>query len=232
MELNKFLFIFLKKSNKIVIFLLILIPFLNGCYRKSKISIDKLCDNLSIECLSGNQVIEIYTNKGKMKFELDANSAPITVSNFIDLVNNDFYNQKTFYRVIREPFNFIIQAGGSNIEKNSLQTNIKKSTNRYSSDNFIPIEIKIKGEPYPRYGKKIKDPNLLEKIQLKHKIGTLSMARSESVNSASSHFFIALKSLPVLDGRYAVFGKIVNGNAVLELINEGDFIKKIIHIKD
>ena len=50
------------------------------------------------------------------------------------------------------------------------------------------------------------------------------MARSKKINSASSQFYISLKSLPELDGRYAVFGKVISGMNIVELIEEEDFI--------
>ena len=50
------------------------------------------------------------------------------------------------------------------------------------------------------------------------------MARSKAVNSASLQFYILLKSLPELDGRYAVFGKVISGMNIVDLIQEEDFI--------
>ena len=50
------------------------------------------------------------------------------------------------------------------------------------------------------------------------------MARSKDLNSASSQFYILLKSLPELDGRFAVFGKVISGMNVVDLIEEEDFI--------
>ena len=45
---------------------------------------------------------------GEIKFELYPEIAPITVSNFIDLVKKGFYNGLTFHRIIK---NFVIQGG-------------------------------------------------------------------------------------------------------------------------
>ena len=44
------------------------------------------------------------------------------------------------------------------------------------------------------------------------------------MNSASSQFYILLKSLPELDGRFAVFGKVISGMDIVDLIQEEDFI--------
>ena len=53
---------------------------------------------------------------------------------------------------------------------------------------------------------------------LKHERGVLSMARSSSYNSAGSQFFIMHKDQPYLDGKYAAFGKLIEGEDVLDKI--------------
>ena len=76
----------------------------------------------------------------------------------------------------------------------------------------------------PTYGRVIYSSSQINNIELKHKRSYLSMARSKTVNSASSQFYIILKSLPELDGRYAVFGKVISGMKIVDLIEEEDFI--------
>lgn len=53
---------------------------------------------------------------------------------------------------------------------------------------------------------------------LKHKRGMLSMARSQSPDSAGSQFFIMHKDAPHLDGQYAAFGEVVEGMDVVDEI--------------
>lgn len=53
---------------------------------------------------------------------------------------------------------------------------------------------------------------------LKHDRGVLSMARSQSPDSAGSQFFIMVSSAPHLDGAYAAFGKVVDGMDVVDRI--------------
>ncbi|WP_334295873.1 peptidylprolyl isomerase [Paraclostridium sordellii] len=55
------------------------------------------------------------------------------------------------------------------------------------------------------------------KNNLKHTEGILSMARSQSKNSAGSQFFIVTKAAPHLNGKYASFGKVING---LDLVHK------------
>ena len=64
---------------------------------------------------------------------------------------------------------------------------------------YIPLEIKLKSNKLPTYGKQIDVVNRKNNIELRHKRGSLSMARSKELNSASFQFYISLKSLPELD---------------------------------
>ena len=64
------------------------------------------------EMLSGKHYVEIdVKDYGTMKVELDADVAPITVSNFVDLVNIGFYDGLTFHRIID---GFMAQGGDPN----------------------------------------------------------------------------------------------------------------------
>ncbi|MDD3129615.1 MAG: peptidylprolyl isomerase [Candidatus Izemoplasmatales bacterium] len=56
------------------------------------------------------------------------------------------------------------------------------------------------------------------KNDLKHESGVISMARSQSPNSAGSQFFIMHKNAPHLDGLYAAFGKVIEGFEEVERI--------------
>jgi peptidyl-prolyl cis-trans isomerase B (cyclophilin B) len=58
------------------------------------------------------------------------------------------------------------------------------------------------------------------KNDLKHAPGVLSMARSQSPNSAGSQFFVMHKNSPHLDGQYAAFGKVVEGMEIVNTIAE------------
>ena len=50
------------------------------------------------------------------------------------------------------------------------------------------------------------------------------MARSQAPDSASAQFYVALRPLPELDGRYAVFGRVIDGLDVIDQIEQGDRI--------
>jgi peptidyl-prolyl cis-trans isomerase B (cyclophilin B) len=57
-----------------------------------------------------------------------------------------------------------------------------------------------------------------EKAETKHLRGYLGMARSQDPNSAGCQFYISLKDLPPLDGKYVVFGKVIKGMEVVDKI--------------
>ena len=65
-------------------------------------------------------------------------------------------------------------------------------------------------------------PTQQQRLKLPHERGSLAMARSSDPNSASAQFYIALRALPELDGRYAVFGRVTKGMDVVDQINQGD----------
>ena len=59
---------------------------------------------------------------------------------------------------------------------------------------------------------------------LNHERGSVAMARSQAPDSASAQFYVALRPLPELDGRYAVFGRVIEGLDVVDQIEQGDRI--------
>ena len=54
---------------------------------------------------------------------------------------------------------------------------------------------------------------------LKHKLGVLSMARTNDPNSASGQFFICSASAPHLDGSYAAFGKVTDELSIATVLD-------------
>ena len=202
------------------IFLFVNLIFISGCSNLKKNEDIDMCSSTRFPCLQSKQYVLLITNKGKIKLELYGESAPITVGNFIDLVEKGAYNNTIFNRVIKKPYPFLIRGGDNTLiqNKNGI-LDAKTGKKRY-----IPLEIKLKTNNLPTYGKEIDVSSQINNIELKHKRYYLSMARSKAVNSASLQFYILLKSLPELDGRFAVFGKVIGGMNIVDLIEEEDFI--------
>ncbi len=137
--------------------------------------------------------IQILLEDGRtMTAELYPDVAPISVENFINLIEEDFFDGLIFHRVIE---GFMIQGGGYD------ETFYDGNLNQKEADT-------IKGE-FSANG---------VKNDLKHKRGVLSMARTTVPDSASSQFFIMHQDSPHLDGQYAAFGKITEGMEVVDEI--------------
>jgi cyclophilin family peptidyl-prolyl cis-trans isomerase len=66
-----------------------------------------------------NPIVKMVTNKGEIHIELFADKAPITVKNFLNYVNEGFYNDTIFHRLIK---GFMIQGGGMTADLKSKKT--------------------------------------------------------------------------------------------------------------
>ncbi|MDD3804004.1 MAG: peptidylprolyl isomerase [bacterium] len=62
---------------------------------------------------------------------------------------------------------------------------------------------------------------------IKHLKGTVAMARSQDPNSAGSQFYICLGATPHLDGKYTVFGQVIEKTDVLDRIKKGDYMREV-----
>lgn len=130
------------------------------------------------------QKIRITMENGDcMDFGLYEEVAPITVKNFLDLVDAKFFDGLCFHRVIP---GFMIQGGGFEW-KDGLK------------DKSSPLG-KIKGE-FASNG---------VKNDIKHEAGVISMARTSIKDSATSQFFICVDDATFLDKEYAGFGKVLD----------------------
>lgn len=128
------------------------------------------------------------TDGRSIKAELYPDIAPITVENFKSLCEQNFYSGLIFHRVID---GFMIQCGGFD---ESLTQKTAPTVKGEFSQNGVTNN-------------------------LSHKRGVLSMARTQqSMDSASSQFFIVQKDSTYLDGQYAAFGMVTDGMDVVDAI--------------
>ena len=135
--------------------------------------------------------VMMNTTVGPMTIELDADTAPKTVENFLSYVAGGFYDGTIFHRVID---NFMIQGGGftADMEQKSTQAPIENEANN----------------------------------GLKNQRGTIAMARTQDPHSATAQFFINVQDNDFLNHTgenmqgwgYAVFGKVTDGEDVLDKI--------------
>ena len=194
-----------------------------ACSYKNKIDSNYYCQKLKFSCIQINKVVNFKTTKGDFEVKLFGKDNPVTVSNFLENIENNIYVNQNFYKIINFPQISFIH-GGVNPE-NKFYIERKQNLNKTSPS--IPLEIKFKEEIKPRYNYQIKNPNETENLVNTFDSGSIAMVRSGKNKSSSTEFFFVTNKIPELDGRYSIFGKIVKGLDVLEKINKEDYIKAV-----
>lgn len=146
--------------------------------------------NIKLEELDLNKTeVMLVTNYGDIHLAFRHDKAPKHVENFVKLCLQGFYDDTKFHRVIK---NFMIQGG-------CPFTQHEKLREKWGSGGA---------------GYQMK----LETSDLRHLRGTLSMARGDGNDTASSGFFIVHKDSAHLDGLYSAFGNVVKGMDTLDRI--------------
>ena len=139
--------------------------------------------------LTGKHHAEIVIAEyGTLELELDADVAPITVTNFVNLAKKGFYNGLTFHRIMS---GFMIQGGDPN------------------GDGTGGSEETIKGE--------FKSNGIENTMSHKRGVISMARTQNDP-DSASSQFFIVQADSDFLDGDYAAFGKVTAGMDIVDKI--------------
>jgi cyclophilin family peptidyl-prolyl cis-trans isomerase len=125
---------------------------------------------------------------GSIRIELLPEAAPKTVAQFEKLAGEGFYDGTTFHRVIPD---FMIQGGCPNTRNADPRDDGKGGGEIFLEDEFT---------------------------DLPHQRGAVSMANRGSLNSGGSQFFIVLADATHLDGKHAVFGRVIEGMEVADAI--------------
>ena len=134
-----------------------------------------------------NPIVKMsFEGYGDITLELYPKEAFNTVANFVNLIQDGYYENGSIIRVQK---NFVLQVNGT------------KNLNYTIEGEFLENGITN---------------------NIKHKKGVISMARSNDKNSANGQFFIMLDDNQSLDGKYAAFGKVIEGLDVIDKINEAN----------
>ncbi|MBU1273902.1 MAG: peptidyl-prolyl cis-trans isomerase [Proteobacteria bacterium] len=149
-----------------------------------------------------NPVVKLQTSLGDIEVELYPEKAPKSVENFLSYVNKGFYNGTVFHRIIN---GFMIQGGGLN---DKMQLKAIGSPIQNEADNGLT------NDEY-----------------------TLAMARTMDPHSATAQFFINVADNDFLNHKgkdpqgwgYAVFGKVIKGQDVVEKIKAVETTTKGMH---
>ena len=196
---------------------------LQACSYKNKVDSNYYCQKLRFSCTHSNKIVNFKTTKGDFKVELFGKDNPVTVSNFLENIDNDIYVNQKFYKIIYFPQIKFIH-GGVN-PKNKIYFERNQNLKKISPS--IPLEIKFREESKPRYNYQIKNPNETENLVNTFENGSIAMVKSGKNKSSSTEFFFVTTKIPELDGRYSIFGKIINGLDILKYINIEDYIKAV-----
>ncbi|MFT5198862.1 MAG: cyclophilin family peptidyl-prolyl cis-trans isomerase [Planctomycetota bacterium] len=138
--------------------------------------------------------VVIHTSEGDIEVTLYQAKAPKHVENFLKLVDEGFYNDTLFHRVVNNANMAIVQGGDPNSKEEDV-TQWGQGGPGYSLDG--------------------------EKNGLIHDIGYMSAALPpSSQQSSGSQFFFTLARAHYLDDRHTIFGKITGGMDVATKINE------------
>ncbi len=197
--------------------------FVTACSIKNEIDSNYYCQKLNFKCTKDNKIAYFKTSKGDFEVKLFGKDNPVTVSNFLENIDNNIYKNKKFYKIINYPQLKFIH-GGVNPEN---KFNIEQNQTLNKTSPSIPLEIKFKEEIKPRYNYQIKNPYENQNLVNTFESGSIAMVKRGENKSSSTEFFFVTNKIPELDGRYSVFGKIIKGLDVLEKINKEDYIKEV-----
>ncbi len=197
---------------------------ITSCSYKSVFDSNYYCKKLDLNCLKKNQRVVFITSKGNLDVQLYGKNKPVTVSNFIQNIENNFYKNKRFHKIINFPQVKLIHSG-TYPEKNHYK---EENQNLNKIRRNIPLEIKLKKEIEPIYGYQILDPSKIVNLTNFFEKGSLAMVKKGERSSSSTEFFFVTNNFPELDGRYSIFGKVVKGIEILKKIDKEDLIYEIV----
>jgi len=148
-------------------------------------------NNEQTELLSGKHIAKIQVkDMGTITVELDADTAPITVTNFVNLAESGFYDGITFHRIIKD---FMMQGGDP--LGNGTGGSEKTITGEFASNGVENPLSHTRG-------------------------AISMARNNFDMNSASSQFFIVHQDSLFLDGEYAIFGYVTEGMDIVDAICE------------
>jgi peptidyl-prolyl cis-trans isomerase B (cyclophilin B) len=134
-------------------------------------------------------MVILETSMGEIHITLDAEKAPITVKNFTDYVEDGFFDDTIFHRVIK---NFMIQGGG-------MTEDMQQKTTMASIENEAKNGLK----------------NIKYSIAMARTTAPNSASSQFFINVADNDFL----NYPGQDGwGYCVFGKVISGQEVVDKI--------------
>lgn len=137
----------------------------------------------------------IYTSLGSFEVELYPSSAPQTVANFVHLAQTGFYDNLVWHRIAAAPDVSVIQTGDPSTRNAAGD---RSTWGGGSSTPTVPLEV--------------------SNASLHNDRSYLGLARGNDNNSGSCQFYVNTGDNRNLDGRYAVFGRVISGMSVVDAL--------------
>jgi peptidyl-prolyl cis-trans isomerase B (cyclophilin B) len=152
----------------------------------------------SVRFTAAGPVVALETDKGVIEIQTFPEDAPKTVANFVALVKKNFYRGQRFHRVEK---GLLIQIGDP------------------QSRSMLNIDYWGRGNSGTPIG-------VAEISKTRRNVrGAVALAHTGSAADATSQFYILLRDSPSLNGKFAVFGQVINGLDVAAKIERADRLK-------
>ncbi|TSC58602.1 MAG: peptidyl-prolyl isomerase [Candidatus Peregrinibacteria bacterium Greene0416_19] len=181
--------------------------------------------------LSGVHTVLLRTSKGDVTLELNADAAPKTVTNFVTLATNGYYNGQMFHRIIE---NFMVQGGdpngngtgGVSVYGDTFEDEV--NANSYGLQGKV-IKNLAKGQEVPADIANLTIKQYYEKLGYRYndqlrslpmKRGAIVMANRGPNTNGSQFFIITAEKTPWLEAKHTVFGNVSKGMDVIDTISK------------
>ncbi|MCS7023805.1 MAG: peptidylprolyl isomerase [Bryobacteraceae bacterium] len=150
------------------------------------------------------RVVSLKTTLGTLRIQIRPDWALEHARNFLKLVQTGWLDGTAFHRLAK---GFVVQGGMGHTRKSGAQ---------HAADRWVrPLKAEFRDD-------------------LQHKRGIVSMARTDDPDSATTSFFLVLADAPHLDGKYTIFGQVIEGLEVLDAFEneevEGETPKRRLEI--
>jgi cyclophilin family peptidyl-prolyl cis-trans isomerase len=155
----------------------------------------------------GAPVIVVETSRGTFAFETYPVEAPKTVAHIVDLVKRGFFDGQRFHRAVP---GFVVQWGDPQSRDLSKDALWGRGPGAASGSAVGAAEISRKRT---------------------HVKGAVALSHPGNAALGDSQIYVTLEDRVELDGKYAVFGRVISGLEVLETIQRGDVVTRM-YLKD
>jgi cyclophilin family peptidyl-prolyl cis-trans isomerase len=156
---------------------------------------------------SAAPVIVVETSKGTFAFETYPIEAPKTVAHIVELVKRGFYDGQRVHRAVA---GFVVQWGDPRSADPALEPEWGRGPQASSGKPIGASEINKKRT---------------------HVAGAVAMAHRGLPAQADSQIYVTLADRPDLNGKYAVFGRVIEGEDVPARLERGDVIRRM-HVRE